>query len=301
LEGDSWSLKLGPLTIDKPRLFILAITAAYLLPLAIPGVGLDDPYFFIMVLVLAAWFIIKWGSVKALQSRGRYWEVAIGLVAIGAVYAYKAVIHATVGLLDLLVIFSGVVLAFYGIKSFRLFWVPATYGLVLILGYQLESSIPNYVALQDWMAGLMAASMNAIGVTAVSSGHIVVLNSGSNALALDVEGDCTGLQGILAFGMLSTMALLDMKPRLSRLVPIFAIGFIGAFLINILRLILVFITFEFLGVAMGDAVHVYAGYTLFIVWVLIFWAFAFRYLGKPANVRPEALVQGGPVPTVKRS
>ena len=277
--------------MSRAYAFLLAITVAYLLPLAIPNVGLDDPYFFIMVLVLAAWFIMKWDSVKALTSKGSTTEMVAGICVVVAVYAYKAALGADVGLLDLLVIFAAIVLAFYGLKAFKLFWVPATYGIVLLLGYQLENVLPNYVALQDWMAGVMAASMRLFGILATVSGHIVTLNSGSNSLALDVEGDCTGLQGILAFGMLSTMALLDMKPRMSRLIPTFALGFLGAFLINIVRLFLVFVTFEFLGTSIGNDVHVYAGYTLFIVWVFAFWMIAFRYLGEPSRVGPGTIVQ----------
>jgi exosortase/archaeosortase family protein len=185
------------------------------------------------------------------------------------------------GLVDMLVIFSALVVAFFGVRSFRLFWVPATYGIVLLLGYQIENAVPNYVALQDWMAGLMATSMRAIGITASVSGHLVTLNKGVNSLQLDVESDCTGIQGVLAFGMLSTMGLLDLKPRLSRVIPIFALGFVGVFLINIARLLLVFVTFEFLGVAIGEQVHVYAGYFLFIVWVLAFWMMSLKYLGPP--------------------
>jgi exosortase/archaeosortase family protein len=290
------------LKMSRAYAFLLSITVAYLVPLAIPNVGIDDPYFFIMVLVLAAWFVMKWDTVKTLTARGSTTEVVVGASAIVAVYAYKAAIQATVGLLDLLVIFAAVVLAFYGIKSFKLFWVPATYGIVLLLGYQLENILPNYVALQDWMAGVMASSMHVFGIKATVSGHIVTLNSGLKLLALNVEGDCTGLQGILAFGMLSTMALLDMKPRMSRLIPIFALGFIGAFFINIARLFLVFVTFEFFGPSLGNAVHVYAGYTLFIVWVFAFWILAFRYLGTAPQVAPGTFVQNQPAsPSIGRS
>jgi len=44
------------------------------------------------------------------------------------------------------------------------------------------------------------------------------------------------------------------------------------------RLFGVFLAFEYLGVDAGTQVHVYFGYTLFIVWVLVFWSLAFKYL-----------------------
>jgi len=265
--------------------FALALTIAFLFPLLIPGVGLDYQYFFITVLVLLAWFTIKWNSVKAITRRGSWPEIAIGVLLIAADYGGNAVRHSHVGILDLLVIFIGTILIFYGARSLRNFWVPATYGIILLLGYQIEAYAPNYEALQDWLAGVVTAAVNAVGISASVSGHLVLMRaSDGTLLQLDVASSCTGLQGILAFGLLSTMALLDLKPKMSRLVPIFAVGFAGAFLINIVRLLVVFLTFEFLGVDAGTTMHVYFGYIVFIIWVLVFWVFAFRFLtpAKPA-------------------
>jgi exosortase/archaeosortase family protein len=251
-----------------------------------------------MVITLFAWFIMKWGSVRSLSSRGRRWEVALGVGLIAFDYGENTYFQSQFGLIDMLVVFSAVAVALFGIRSFRLFWVPATYGLVLLLGYQLENNIPNYVALQDWMANLMVSALNVLGIAARASGHIVALGSGPNPQLLNVESDCTGIQGVLAFGMLSTMALLDTKPKASRVIPLFALGFIGVFLVNILRLLLVFLTFEFLGVDIGTEVHVYAGYVLFIAWILIFWELTFRYMSPRTGAvdASVALGAGGPKP-----
>ncbi len=194
----------------------------------------------------------------------------------------------------MVVLFAALSLVFFGIRSFKLLWVPAAYGVVLLLGYQVENDIPNYVALQDWMAGLMASSMSALGIPSAASGHVVALNTNSSSpLLLDVASDCTGIQGVLAFGVLASMALVDIKAKVSRLIPLFVIGFVGVFLINILRLLLVFLTFEFFGASLGNTVHVYAGYTLFVVWILIFWSLAFKYMSpKPAVISP-VVQQGG--------
>jgi exosortase len=278
--------------LTRANEFAIGLAAAYLVPIGIPGVGLDYPYFFIMSIVLFAWFIFKWDAVKSLSRRGSLPEATLGISVVAAVYAYKLAIGARVGLLDLLVIFVGVAIAFYGLGSLKFFWVPATYGIILLLGYQIENYAPNFVALQDWMAGVLASSMTALGIKASVLGHIVVLNpNGNSPLYLDVASDCTGIQGILAFGMLSTMALLDMKPKISRLIPLFAIGFAGAFLINIVRLIVVFLTFEFLGSYAGTTMHVYFGYVIFIVWVMAFWVLAFRYLAPrpPTGLSPAAV------------
>ena len=215
---------------------------------------------------------------RILRTRGSLPEIGFGSAIVIVDYLQNIYFGSRLGLLDMLFIFCGVVLAFYGVKSFKLFWVPAAYGIVLLAGYQLETIVPNFVALQNWMANVMATAMSLLGVHSVVTGHIVYLNSGGNELALNVEGDCTGVQGILAFGMLSTMAVLDIKAKMSKLIPLFVMGFVGAFLINIVRLFGVFLAFEYLGVEIGTDVHVYLGYLLFIVWVMVFWSLAFKYL-----------------------
>jgi len=275
------------LKISRPHLLVLSIAVGYLLPLVIPGVGLDFQYFFIMVIVLFAWFLFKWDAVKAISTRSGRVEMALGIFVIGAIYLFNAMRGSSVGILDLLVIFLGAVVFTYGMRSFKLFWVPATYGIVLLLGYQIEAYAPNYVVLQNWLAGVMASAVSAMGISATVSGHIVSMNlSNGQPVLLDIAGECTGLQGILAFGLLSTMALLDMKPKISRLVPLLAIGFTGAFLVNIVRLLVVFLTFEYFGLDAGSAMHVYFGYLIFIAWVMVFWTLAFRYLAPAGSLLP---------------
>jgi len=278
------------LNLSRETYFALTLAVGYMLPLAIPDVGIDYPYFFVTVIVLLAWFMMKWDSVKSITRRSARGEVVAGLAIIAADYAFNALRSSSVGILDLIIIFLGSVVAAYGFKSLKQFWVPAAYGLVLLAGYQIENLTPNYSALQNWLAWVMASSMNIVGIGAQVSGQYVTMNlPNGTPILLSLEGSCTGLQGILAFGMLSTMALLDIKPRLSRVIPIFAIGFIGAFLINIVRLFVVFLTFEFLGVDAGNAMHVYFGYLIFFVWVFVFWAFAFRYL-VPRQLSPRPLI-----------
>lgn len=279
--------------LSRPNAFVIGIAVAFLLPAAIPNVGLDYQYFFITVIVFFAWFIIKWDAVKRISRKGTRFEAAVGLALIAADYGFNAIRGSTVGIVDLIVVFVGVILVVYGLRSLRLFWVPVAYGIILLLGYQIEIYTPNYVGLQDWLAGVMAASVRALGVSATASGHIVSMSTPSGTpLLLDVAGSCTGLQGILAFGLLSTMTLLDFKPSVSRIIPLFAVGFAGAFLINILRLLVVFLTFEFLGADAGTTMHVYFGYLIFVAWVLVFWTLAFNYLAPANSSNPQKAVPG---------
>jgi len=267
------------MNLTRAHLFALATASGFLFPLSIPNVGIDTEFWLITVFVLLAWFVFRWDAVKRISQRGGRPETALGISLVVADYTFNWIRGSSVGIADLLVIFVGTIVAFYGYQSLKVFWVPATYGVVLLLGYQVVNLVPNLVALQDWLARLMATVLNALGISSTVSGEIVSMStSGGTPILLDVGGPCTGVQGIIAFGMLSSMALLDLKPPKSRLVPIFALGFVGAFLINIVRLLLMFLTYEFTSLDVAVTLHIYVGYVVFIAWVVAFWGIAFRYL-----------------------
>jgi exosortase/archaeosortase family protein len=275
---------------------VLATASGFLVPIAIPNVGIDTEFWLITVFVLLAWFVFRWDAVKGISQKGGKVEAALGVSLIGADYAFNWIRGSSVGIIDLLVIFVGCILAFYGYRSLRVFWVPATYGVVLLLGYSLVTLLPSVVGLQDWLAGVMASMLNSLGISSTVNGEIVSMSTSQGApIMLDIAGPCTGVQGIIAFGMLSTMALLDLKPSKARLIPIFAIGFLGAFLINIVRLLLMFLTYEFASLDVAETLHIYVGYTVFIVWVVAFWAIAFRFLA-PAKQTTRPL-SGTPLQT----
>lgn len=259
--------------------FVLAVASGFLVPAAIPNVGIDTEFWLITVFVFLAWFVFRWDAVRGISQKGGKVEVALGASLIGADYAFNWIRGSSVGIVDLLVIFVGCILAFYGYRSLRVFWVPATYGIVLLLGYSLVTLVPSITGLQDWLAGVMASVLNSLGISSTVSGEMVSMSTPNGApILLDIGGPCTGVQGIIAFGMLSTMALLDLKPSKARLIPIFTIGFLGAFLINIVRLLLMFLTYEFASLDVAETLHIYVGYVVFIVWVVAFWALAFRFL-----------------------
>jgi len=75
---------------------------------------------------------------------------------------------------------------------------------------------------------------------------------------------------------------------------IIIIGFAGVFLINIIRLFVVFLTFEFVGPAMGNIMHLFVGYILFVVWVMVFWWMSFKYISPvaPTTVDQTPMIDG---------
>ena len=279
--------------------FVVAFVASLLLPSLLPTVTENLTWIFVVVITLCAWLIIKWDALKVLKKRSNMWEVALGVGAIAAIYAENYALHKEVGLIDMALIVAAITVAFYGFRSARFFIVPAAYLVILIAGYQIESSLPQVTGLELWEAGLMTSFMRSLGIHATLSGNVVTLPTPTGPLALQVANACTGIKGILAFGTLSSMAVLDIKVSYRRLVGILAIGFIGTFLIDLVRLASIFVTFFYIGVSAGETMHIYLGYTLFIAWVLIYWGISFRYLiPRPAPVQATLVSSSGEKPSI---
>jgi exosortase/archaeosortase family protein len=275
----------NPESLLRPRIhrtqvsFVASILAGYLAPIFIPGMGFSILSTFTVVLILFTWLVLKWKPLGELRMHSGLLERILGVSVVVGDYTRNIVASSNLGIFDMLVIFVGLWVAFYGTKNARFFAAPTVYVLILLTGYEIEYHIPQVQSLEYFLANLMAEMMRRFGIQAQVDGNIVVLGDLSqNPLFLQVDGPCTGLQGILAFGMLSGLALTDLRIKTKMLVPLLLVGFVGAFLINFLRLALVFLTFEFAGVQLGQAMHAYAGYMLFLAWVLLFWSLAFRFL-----------------------
>jgi exosortase/archaeosortase family protein len=92
---------------------------------------------------------------------------------------------------------------------------------------------------------------------------------------------------------LESLALLFGKLRVLRTIAIVVIGFAGAFLINIVRLLVAFLTFEWLGEDAGSSMHLYFGYLIFFAWVMVFWLLV-QKLGVSQEGSTDALPQRAP-------
>jgi exosortase/archaeosortase family protein len=185
------------------------------------------------------------------------------------------------GLFDMLVAFIGLSIIFYGFAGFRRLWVPLVYILVLVSAYQLEFIAEEVQTLEFFLAQLMTMSMNALGIKATlfTPQNVVQLYTPYGPYLLEIAGPCTGVKGMLAYGSLAVLMLLDEKASAKRKLAIALIGVAGTMFVNIMRLNVIFLVIYALGIDVGLFVHTYLGYTLFLAWVMIFWTVAFQHLG----------------------
>jgi len=273
--------------------FIGFVLAVFLVPGIIPGLGVSILSTFTVGIILLAWVSLKWRTLALLPTHSGYREMVVGGAIIIADFAENLARHSVIGLTDMLFIFVGIWVGLYGVRHAKLFVRPTLYIVALITGYFIEYNIPNVASLEYFIANMMTSMLQVIGVKATVFQNIVTLYSPSPVF-LKVDGPCTGVQGILAFGLLASMTVLDVRTTPRKLVTVLVIGFTGAFLVNFVRLAMTFLSFQFLGTGTGAEMHAYVGYLLFLAWVLVFWNFAFKYLAKgmrpgPSGLRAKAL------------
>jgi len=234
---------------------------------------------------LMIWFIARWQEIAEIEEKSNYLEVLVGI----GIYAANIVRNAfnlngrpMFGLFDMLVAFISVCIAFYGLRGLKHFILPTAYLSILIVGYQLEFALTEVALLENFLANLMVSILNFFTIGASAKGNVVTVQARDrNSYGLRIDADCTGIKGMLAYGSLAILMILDVKAPLKRKALCTVIGLAGTLLVNLLRLLTIFLTCYFLGIDAALAVHTYLGYGLFIIWVFLFWIIAFKYLLKP--------------------
>ena len=282
--------------ISRQYLFLFFLLFAFFNPVTIFFTGTSLTFIIVVPFTLLIWFAARWDNIAGIGETSKLLEklLGLGIYSLDITYnlyrRYVLGIPRTpsdvgFGLIDMLIAFVSVCIAFYGLRGFKHFKLPIAYLVILIVGYQLENRITEVAFLQNFLANLITSMLNGLGISAYANGNLVTVQRVGQPLAIDAN--CTGIKGILAYGSLAVLMILDVEATNKSKALSTAIGFIGTFLVNILRLLTIFLVVYFLGIDAGMAVHIYLGYSLFIVWVLLFWTIVFKYLLKPMEGLPE--------------
>jgi len=263
---------------ERPYVFLIAMVAVFLVVSVFLSTSLT--FIFTVTATLLAWFLLKWDEYLQVKARSRPIEIVLGVMLVTVNIGRNMLELGSIrfGLVDMLVTFVGLWLAFFGARSLRFFALPTIYLVVLIVGYQLEFSIAEVKVLEDSLARFMSSVMAAFGIPSSPHGNLVVLDTPRGSQALAIDAPCTGIKGMLAYGSLSVLTILDAKASLRRKAFATGIGLLGTVFTNLLRLTAIFLAVYFLGVDIGLLIHTYLGYGLFIVWIFVFCSLSFRYL-----------------------
>ncbi len=283
--------------------FLAALAAAFFAPLVL-DLGTSRTFIVVIPATLMVWFAIESKSFMSISSRSVLPEQVIGLVVLLGNFARNILFPGTFGgfgVFDMLVSFLSLVVVFFGVRAIRFsFLLPSLYLVVIVVGYQYEILTNQLQFLQNSLAILIVGALNLIGIQAIvlpNPGDIIMVYGrpgvpDPNPFLLWIEKSCTGVKGMFAYGSLAILLVIGRAGTRSSKIAIAIVGLAGTFLVNVGRLLAIFIAGYWWGVDAALRFHTYVGYGFFIAWVLVFWRLGLRYVESSAftsSVRPGVL------------
>ena len=125
---------------------------------------------------------------------------------------------------------------------------------------------------------LVVAILNLLGVGAeMRPSGAVILQTVKGRLVLGMVWECVGVSSMLLFLIILVITVLQESARLRTKLLWAAVGVLGTFMVNVIRLVTIFLAEVFYGASVGGTLHYFIGYVLFISWLLVFfYAFSKR-------------------------
>ena len=267
--------------LHRTHAYVALLLLTYFNPLTLLILGTSWTFLLATIMTLLVWIGVKWEKITSSELRGNFLETLLGVALILGNFGRNFLGlfgGGSFGLVDMLVVFAGVSIIFYGIRGFKMLSLPALYFVIMIVAYRAEFAIQEVRTLEYALAGLMANFLGGFGIQAQVIDNIVRLSTPHGVYNLQIDGPCTGIKGMLAYGSLASLMLVDMGGTRNRKLLVVAIGFLGTFVVNLVRLGAIFLTIYAAGLETGLAVHTFLGYGLFLSWVIIFWTIALPYI-----------------------
>jgi exosortase/archaeosortase family protein len=272
------------------------------------------PFFLILyynawVLIIAFYgfffLLLKDQKLRSAKEPKRLQKILGLIVAIGSFFTYYALILviprvAFYGGANYIVFLFGLFLVFFDSSALKEAFTP-----IFFIATATSSSLvaawlkPYFSPYLSPMAYQIVNILNVLGVHAslYDSGSAPILSfsslSGSLVLASFVY-ECIGVYSALVFSIVLVIVLFEdpsgLKVRLSACV----IGVLGTFVLNIVRITVIFLTDFFYGAEAGATVHYVIGYALFSAW-LVFFLYVY-YKRKNIRVKIQSLWRKSSLP-----
>lgn len=259
--------------------------------------------------LLLGLLLVAWGRLPSLPSASggaspgspvRAWVVAtVGALAVLGIVGYNALRRSTLSGPELAILaYGALLLALSPVLDRKVrgtdvgTLVAFSFPLVLapLSLYAVNAALASNMAetplawyIEATLVAPMAAALRIVGFDATMIGDTVRMTTPRGALFLSVGVVCAGLYASVLF--LGVFALFAWERRTppARLAAYLAVGLLGLHVANVLRLVLLGVVGYRWG---GDALqsfHQHAGWVLFLVWSIGFWAVVLRRMEGPGG------------------
>jgi exosortase/archaeosortase family protein len=123
--------------------------------------------------------------------------------------------------------------------------------------------------------------LNAEGIGAVAGGgSTIVLPSASKVAAVTVAQACGGVEEVLVFFVAFALMFVDVGRKApKKALVLLPLGFVGTYLVSIVRLDAVIVTGYLYGFDAMETVHLYAGVLLYLAFISAFWYLSLKWIG----------------------
>jgi len=189
---------------------------------------------------------------------------------------------------ELTLLLSGLGVIVFGRLKFRSLVFPASVPFIAVIGFWVyEFFFRN----QEWLMAPLVPFivtntirlLHVFGIEAAAHGNMISFVSlTGDQIYLSVVSDCTGILSLGTFTVAVIIVLTNFPQKFTlHSLMLIAIGYIGTFLTNVARILLIALSGYYFGpVGVIEKVHVHIGWVCFSIWLVIFWYYYFtRQLG----------------------
>lgn len=267
-------------------LFMIAVCLTFLV--------LSDPItgVFISVLIFILLILVDYDEYKKLNSKISCLSIIIGIIFIILSLFLDSIVMRftdinlapTFGQRDLILYLFGAIILFYGLSNLKKFLIPLGFPISFMAIFFIRrntfigDTIHSYFA--NFVVSVTVDFLNMLNYEASNIGNTLKLASDHGAQSFFIGGGCSGFESVIFFSVLGAFLLLKIKAERWKKVLIITVGAVGAFFLNIVRVILLCLVYYWYGIGPMVTFHTNAGNLMFIGWVGFIWWISFKYIFK---------------------
>jgi exosortase/archaeosortase family protein len=148
--------------------------------------------------------------------------------------------------------------------------------------------------LTDWIvpveARMLAVILRLVGIPSQVSTDSIYLDKGGFFLPIYINWNCVGWQSFILYGITLITGIQGPFTKASKFEAML-VGFLGTFLVNLLRIASVAVVAFFFGQLPAVIYHDYGGTVIILLWLFAYWWFSHGWLLEPLEQLPETGIQ----------
>jgi exosortase/archaeosortase family protein len=188
--------------------------------------------------------------------------------------------------------------------------IPFFAAAILLVGFispeEWQNSIFGSVVGSSFMLlstklGVLILNAEGLGATE-GGGSTILLPAASKVAAISVSQACGGIEEVFVFFAAFALMFMDAGRKApKKAMVLLPAGFIGTYLVSLVRLDAVVVTGYLYGFDAMETAHLYAGILLYLAFVAAFWYLSLKWIGMGrggevrSQVKPEARLSSGKV------